>query len=248
MTQTAATAGAEGPPWPMPHRRFGMIAAAASAGLTLLTFVLAVSTLPLSGPFCTDGCFAYPYLEIADRFPRDYYWMAAAGLLGLLAVVLIIVITEYAAPQRKLWSWIAVAFAAMGAVVLMIDYFVQLAVIQPSLLAGETDGLALLTQFNPHGVFIALEELGYLLLAAALTAAALVPQGASWSARAVRWTFGPAAPLSVAALVAISIPYGIHREYLFEVAVITIVWLPLLLGSIAWFFLFRSASTKSNSA
>lgn len=55
----------------MYNRGFGMIVAAASAGLTFLTFVIAVSTLPLSGPFCRDGCFTYPYLEIADRFPRQ---------------------------------------------------------------------------------------------------------------------------------------------------------------------------------
>jgi hypothetical protein len=27
---------------------------------------------------------------------------------------------------------------------------------------GETDGLSILTQYNPHGIFIALEEIGYL--------------------------------------------------------------------------------------
>ena len=35
---------------------------------------------------------------------------------------------------------------------------------QPSILLGETEGFALLTQYNPHGVFIALEDLGYFLM------------------------------------------------------------------------------------
>lgn len=29
---------------------------------------------------------------------------------------------------------------------------------------GETEGITLLTQYNAHGIFIALEELGYLLM------------------------------------------------------------------------------------
>jgi hypothetical protein len=223
----------------MHHRRFGIIIAAVTAALTLVTFAISVSTLPLSGPFCAEDCFSYPYRDIAARFPRDYYWMLPAGVLGLLAVALTIAIAEFATEQRRMWGRMAVVLAAMGAVVLLIAYFVQLAVIQPSLLAGEADGIALLTQFNPHGVFIALEELGYLLLAGAMSAAAIVPQGASWGARLVRWAFGAAAPLAVAAFVSFSVAYGIHREYLFEVAVISIFWLLLFPGSIGWLFLFR---------
>ncbi len=29
---------------------------------------------------------------------------------------------------------------------------------------GEKEGISLLTQFNPHGIFIALKEVGYLLM------------------------------------------------------------------------------------
>jgi hypothetical protein len=32
---------------------------------------------------------------------------------------------------------------------------------QPSLLKGETEGLTLFLQYNPDGIFIALEDLGY---------------------------------------------------------------------------------------
>jgi hypothetical protein len=34
--------------------------------------------------------------------------------------------------------------------------------LQPSLLAGETEGIAMLSQFNPHGLFIILEEPGFI--------------------------------------------------------------------------------------
>jgi hypothetical protein len=37
------------------------------------------------------------------------------------------------------------------------DYFIQLTVVQPSVLQGKVDGLLLWSQYNPHGIFIALE-------------------------------------------------------------------------------------------
>ena len=42
------------------------------------------------------------------------------------------------------------------AALLSADYFIQLRVIQPAILKRELDGLAPLSQYNPHGVFIAL--------------------------------------------------------------------------------------------
>jgi hypothetical protein len=46
----------------------------------------------------------------------------------------------------------------------MIDYFLQVSVIQPNLLLKETDGIALLSQFNAHGVFIVLEHVGFFMM------------------------------------------------------------------------------------
>jgi hypothetical protein len=53
---------------------------------------------------------------------------------------------------------LGIVFATISCTLLVGDYFIQISVIQPSLLKGETDGIALLTQYNPHGIFIALEE------------------------------------------------------------------------------------------
>ena len=43
-------------------------------------------------------------------------------------------------------------------------YFVQFSMVPVSLMNGQSEGIALLTQYNPYGVFIVLEELGYLLM------------------------------------------------------------------------------------
>jgi hypothetical protein len=52
----------------------------------------------------------------------------------------------------------------MATFVLITDYFIQVSVIQPSLLAGETDGISILSQFNPHGIIKVLEEIGLMFM------------------------------------------------------------------------------------
>jgi hypothetical protein len=73
-------------------------------------------------------------------------------------------IHNYSSTEKKIFSHIGVSFALMSAFTLIVDYFVQVSVIQPSIMNGETDGISILTQYNPHGLFIALEEAGYLLM------------------------------------------------------------------------------------
>lgn len=216
--------------------------AAVTSVLTLLTFGVAVTTLPLSGPFCVGECLAYPYAEAVTRFPRDYYWMALACLLFLAFVVLLAHVLDRAPAARRVPAALALTFGAMSATVLLADFVLQLSVIQPSLLNGETDGIALLSQFNPHGVFIALEELGYVLMAVAMGFAAAALDGHRPSRRIARAALYAALPLSAVAFVAISLVYGIQREYRFEVAVITITWLLLLAASAALTVAFRAGA------
>jgi hypothetical protein len=127
----------------------------------------------------------------------------------------------------------------MGALSVLADYFLQLAVIQPSVLAGEADGISLLTQYNPHGIFIALEELGYLLMSASLACMALTLSSATRLERVVRWLFVGGLVISLAALVWLLVQYGHGRKYLFEVAVISIVWLTLIPGAFMMAMVFR---------
>jgi hypothetical protein len=74
---------------------------------------------------------------------------------------------------------VASATRALG--LLAADYAMQLAVVTPSLLRGEGRDVVLLLMYNPHGVFIALEDAGYVLVALALGAVALVGRRA-WPA------------------------------------------------------------------
>lgn len=63
-------------------RKIILISALATTVLTIITFGIAIATPPLAGPFCTGECYAYPYLDIASRFPRDYYWMYPAMFIA----------------------------------------------------------------------------------------------------------------------------------------------------------------------
>jgi hypothetical protein len=93
---------------------------------------------------------------------------------------------------------------------------------------GELDGLAALTQYNPHGVFIALEEAGYLLMAVAFLFADLAIPPANRLYRLIRWVFGIGFTAVTILFVGLSIAYGLDVEYRFEVAAIAVDWTVLI--------------------
>lgn len=240
------TFGAPAAPARRTAASFGYYVAILTAALTLFTFVIAFLTPPLSGPNCiADTCYEYPFADIASRFPRDYWWMYPAMLLALLYLALMACIHHYADEGRKLFSRIGLAFAVIAAGILVVTYFVQVSVIPPSLENGETDGIALLTQFNPHGLFIALEEIAYLMMAASFLLVAPVFWGANRVERALRWLFVLSFVLALVALVGMTIAYGIEREYRFEIAVISIDWIVLIVAGILLAAVFWRARTAN---
>jgi hypothetical protein len=223
----------------MTSRRFGIATALATSALTVVAFALAITTPPRSGPFATGDVIEYPYTDAAAFVPRDYYWMYPGLLVALLFVVLVACVHRRAAGETRLWSSIAVSFAVAGSTLIAVDYFVQLAVVQPSLLKGETEGLSLWSQYNAHGLLIALEDLGYLLMGVAFAFMAPVFAGRDRLERVLRWLLGVAAALSVGLLVVFATVYRSDLEYRYEVAVISVVWLTLIAGGVLIALVFR---------
>jgi hypothetical protein len=211
--------------------RYGYLVSIITLVLSVITFGIAVSTPPLSGPFCQANCFEYPYTDIASRFPRDYIWMYPAILLTLFYLVLILFIHQTTKPDKKVFSLISTAFAIMATTVLSIDYFLQLSVIQPSIIAGEKDGIALLTQFNPHGIFIALEEIGFFFMILSFLALVPVFSNKSRLEKSIKWTLLVGFILTLISFILITLIFGIKREYRFEVAIISIAWIELIILS-----------------
>ena len=214
------------------NERFGLFVALCTAGLALISFGIGIFTPPLSGPFCPAGCFEYPYHDIASRFPRDYLWMYPALLLTASYMALMAVLHSMAESQMKVYSLTGLVFSVSAGTLLLMNLFVQVSVVQPSLLKGETEGIALLTQFNPHGLFIVLEELGYLLMGLSFLCVAPLFFGASRLQRSIGIIFALAFPLMLLALVLISLQHGLDREYRFEVAAISIAWTVLIINPI----------------
>jgi hypothetical protein len=225
--------------------KFGFYVSALASALTLITFGIAIGTPPLSGPFCQGDCFQYPYTDIISRFPRDYYWMFPAILVSFSYLIMMISIHHFTPPERKLFSLSGLGFALISTIILTLDYFVQVSFIQPSLLAGETEGIAMLSQFNPHGIFIILEEMGFITMNISFFCLVPVFSNSNRLEKSVRLTFIISFILMLLSFVAITASYGMKREYRFEVIIISITWIELIITGIL-FSLYFNRLTKRN--
>jgi hypothetical protein len=221
------------------NSRFGFYSAIFTAVITLITFGFAITAIPISGENCVEGCVKYPYLDTASRFPQDFLWMPLAIIMILAYVTLMVSIHASAPDGKKIFSQMGLAFALMAATVLVSVYYIQFSVVPVSLMNHETDGLALLIQYNPHGVFIAMEELGYLMMSLSFLFMAPVFTGKNRLETAARWIFIAAFILTIIALVAISFTVGLERQDRFEIAVISIDWLALIINGVLLSLVFR---------
>ena len=213
--------------------RLGFWVAALVASVTVVTFALALTALPDKVP--------YPFTDpvIAKQWPGDYLWLYPAMLLMLLVVAWVAAIHAWAHPSKQVFSLVGLCAAVGSAAVLLIDYFLQASVMQISLEKGQRDGWAMLTQYNPNGVFIALEELGYLLMSVAFLCLSAAFGDTTRIERALRWLLRGSFAVTVLAFAVISAVKGMDRADTFEIVVISIVWLTLIAAGILTAILFR---------
>ncbi len=219
--------------------RVGFWVAILTVLVTAVFMGMAIATPPRSGPFCGTACVAYPYTDVAAFIPQDYLWLYPGFLLAPILVVLVATIHGFADSSKKVFSRIGLSMSILYAAVIMVDYFIQLTVVVPSLQTGETAGLSLLTQYNPHGIFITFEALGYLLLITALLFVAPV-FGRGRKEVVIRWSSVVGFVLAVLAFVAL--PMAGQSIVAFEVTVLMIDWLVLLIVGILLSLVFRGAS------
>ena len=222
--------------------RLGFWTAIVTIVVVAVFAVVAIPTPPRSGPFCASACVAYPYVDVAQFIPGDYLWLLPGILLAPTFVVLMACIGAYAPEPKKIYGRIGLSFAVVYAAVILVDYFLQLTVVVPSLQAGETEGLSLFTQYDPHGVFIALETLGYSMLTVALLFAAPVFAGGRVE-RSIRGLFVLSFVLAVAAFVGLAL-LG-HDLVAFEVTVLMIIWIVLIASGVLLGVVFRRARQAS---
>lgn len=222
--------------------RFGFWISIATSAMTLLTFALALTALPNKVP--------YPFTDdvIADQWPGDYIWMFPAMVLMVLFVAVVAALYVHAPPERSIFSLLALNLATVAAAVLLIDYYIQATVMQLNLEKGQLDGWAILTQYNPNGVFIALEELGYLLMSIVFLSLVPIFAHSRGVGRAIRWLFLLSFAATMLALVLVSVFMGIDRADVFEIAVISIVWLTLISAGPLLAVMFRREGIQGHSS
>jgi hypothetical protein len=208
--------------------RVGMATAVAG----LLALAGGVSTPPRSGVFCTNACITHLFTDGAAVTPRDYLWMYPALLLVILLVLMALCIHRGAPRPVRVLSGTAVLLSLLAACAIVIDYAVQLIVLQTSLVQGDSQGLTLLSMDNPHGVFIALEDIGYLLVGVAFLFAGRALPRTSGLQRSLSWLLTAGGTLDLGALVLLSLWYRSDLDYRFEVSAIVITWLVLTVAGI----------------
>lgn len=218
---------------------FGFYAAILTAVITLITFGFAMIAIPISGANCPGDCVDYPYLDTLGQYPRDFLWMPLAITLVLAYVTLMVSINAYVPKDRKIFSQTGLSFALITATILVSDYFIQFSTIPMSLANNETEGLAMLIQYNPHGVFIALEEAGYLLMSLSFLFVGLALTSRNRLEAVIRWIFVIGFGLTMVSLMAVSVRFGLGREDRFEVIVISVNWLVLIINGFLLARLFR---------
>jgi len=222
--------------------QLGFYSSVLTAIIAAVFFIAGILTPARSGPFApATNSITYPYTNVAAFIPNDYLWLYPGILLALIFVVLMVCIHYYASNDKKIFSQIGLSFALVYATVVLIDYFIQFTMVIPSILSGETAGLSLFTQYNPHGIFIALEGLGYFMMSVAFLFAAAVFAGGRLE-RAIRWLFVASFILAIVSFTVFSLlRYDIVA---FEVTILTINWTVLIVSGILLSVLFRRAGQR----
>jgi hypothetical protein len=122
-------------------------------------------------------------------------WDAAASLVPSIilapSLVSLFVSVHHSVPvEKRVWSHAAVAFACVYAPLCTVAYVVELSVVQPLVLRGQADQVALITlsQYGtqPNTVFSAADGLGYAFLSLACLFAAPI-FGGNRLERWIRW-------------------------------------------------------------
>ncbi len=229
----------------IPAARWGFWSSLLTAIVTVASFAIAIFTPPRSGPFCLGMCVGYPYTDTAPFFPRDYLWIFPALLLTPLLLIVCACAEILGRSDRMFLGRIALAFAIVCTAIITLDYFIQIEVIQPSLLRNEADGIGLISQYNPHGLFIALEDLGYLMMSAVFFFLGAFLSGQAGLERALRLLLLAGGVLGFATFIGMSLAFGNRLETRFELAIISINWAVLTATGIMLSILFRRSLRRA---
>lgn len=213
-----------------PTHRFLASTAAVTALAATVALAVGVLTPPHGGVLCVSDCVPPPYTDVAGIIVAESIWIYPALVMVLGFVAMTAALHEAALPRRRSPALAAMGFAVLSAAILVADYAVHLMAVMPSVARGEASGVSLLSMYNPHGVFIALENAGYVLMGVAFLGIGAAIDGERRRHRAARWTFLGAGFLLVAGLPLFAIAFGGDLDVRYEVFAISVAYLGLIVG------------------
>ncbi len=152
-------------------------------GITLIVTMVSMSATAAETSPGWSGIESF----VASFQPIQMLSLIPSILLAPTFVVLMVSLHYYAAPDKKIWSHLGIAFALVYAAMASINYIVQLTIVRLSIVNRETDGLAMFVMGNPHSIFWALASC-YIFMNLAMLFAAPVFSGGTLE-RWVRWLF-----------------------------------------------------------
>jgi len=123
-----------------------------SYGIAVIVMMISTLATATETPSGWSGIESF----VASFQPIQMLPLIPSLLLAPTFMVLMVSIHHYAAPDKKIWSHLGIAFALVYAVMASINYIVQLTVVRLSILNKETDGLAMFVMGNSHSIFWAL--------------------------------------------------------------------------------------------
>lgn len=142
-----------------------IIAAILAIAFTILAFVFPVAEW--------QGIEAY---KASFQFNQMYNHIPVL-LLTPVMVILMTCIHFFAPNNKKFFGMLGLAFSIVYAVIISINYYIQLFVVRLNLINGDLNGLSLWALPNLHSIFFAFESLGYCFLGLATFFAAVVFTG-----------------------------------------------------------------------
>jgi len=150
----------------------------------LLVTIAGVAYFIVMAVLLATGRFTLPLPEVVELF--------AAGVTiasGPLLVSGLVALHNLVPDSRKPYTQLGTIFSAVFMVMVSINRFVQLTVVRPSILEGNTSGLERFMPYAPRSAMLSLELIGwgfFLGLALLCTALAFPRSGL---AGAIRWSF-----------------------------------------------------------
>jgi len=155
----------------------------AGYGITLIVMMISMLATVTETPSGWRGMESF----VASFQPIQMLPLIPSLLLAPTFIVLMVSVHYYAAPDRKIWSHLGIAFALVYAVMATINYVTQLTVVRLSILNKETEGLAMFVMGNSHSIFWALAS-AYAFMNLAMLFDAPVFDGGKLE-RSIRWLF-----------------------------------------------------------